>query len=277
MAIFMDRHEMRDMTAENVAEAHRKDLEVQGRYGVKYMTYWFDEKRGTGFCLVEAADAATAERVHREAHGQMPATIIPVDMATVEAFLGQISDGKAKPVGEGEPGLRAVMFTDLVGSTEITERLGDLAALELIRTHDVLVRRAVKANLGREIKHTGDGIMAAFEETADAVHAAVDVQRNFHGRNIEAVEKLNVRIGIHAGEPVEHHHDLFGATVQLASRLCGEAEPNEIVVSKFVRDLSGVGACSFVPLGERRLKGVAKPLLAYRLDWRVHHGGCAAF
>lgn len=276
MAIFMDRHEMRDMTAEKVAEAHRKDLEVQSRYGVKYMTYWFDEKRGTGFCLVEAADAATAERVHREAHGQMPATIIPVDMATVEAFLGRISGGKAKPVSEGEPGLRAVMFTDLVGSTEITERLGDRAAMELIRAHDVLVRRAVKANLGREIKHTGDGIMAAFEETADAVHAAVNVQRNFHGYNIEAAEKLSVRIGIHAGEPVEHHQDLFGATVQLASRLCGEAGPNEIVVSKFVRDLSGVGACPFVPLGERRLKGVTKPLLAYRLDWRVHNCGRAA-
>jgi class 3 adenylate cyclase len=274
MAIFMDRHEMRDTTAENVAEAHHRDLEVQGKYDVKFVTYWFDEKRGTVFCLVDAPDAATAERVHREAHGQIPATIIPVDLATVETFLGRISD-KTKP-SQGEPGLRAVMFTDLVGSTEITERLGDLAAMELIRAHDVLVRRAVKANLGREIKHTGDGIMAAFDETADAVRAAVDVQRNFHGYNVGAAEKLSVRIGVHAGEPVEHHHDLFGATVQLASRLCGEAEPNEIVVSKFVRDLSGVGACSFVPLGARRLKGVTKPLLAYRLDWRVHDGARVA-
>lgn len=270
MPIFMDRHEMRDMTAENVAEAHRKDLQIQGRHGVKYMTYWFDEKRGTAFCLVEAADAATAGRVHREAHGEMPATIIPVDLAAVEAFLGRISDGRVKPSSRWEPGLRAVMFTDLVGSTEITERLGDLAAMELIRAHDVLVRRAVTANLGREIKHTGDGIMAAFDETVDAVRAAVDVQRNFDGYNRKAAEKLSVRIGIHAGEPVEHHHDLFGATVQLASRLCDEAEPDEIVVSKFVRDLSGVGACSFVPLGARRLKGVTKPLLAYRLDWRIH-------
>ena len=270
MSIFMDRHEMRDMTAEKVAEAHRKDLEIQSKYDVKYMTYWFDEKRGTGFCLVEAADAATAERVHREAHGAIPATIIPVDLATVEAFLGRIDDCKAKPCTQDEPGLRAVMFTDLVGSTEATERLGDLAAMELIRVHDVLVRRALRANLGREIKHTGDGIMAAFDEAADAVRAAIDVQRNFHGYNVEATEKLSVRIGIHAGEPVEDHDDLFGATVQLASRLCGEAEPNEIVLSEFVRDLSGLGACAFVPLGERRLKGITKPLLAYRLDWRAH-------
>jgi class 3 adenylate cyclase len=168
------------------------------------------------------------------------------------------------------------LFTDLVGSTEVTERLGDRAAMELIRTHNLLVRRALTANLGREVKHTGDGIMAAFDETADAVRAAIDVQRNFYGYNMKAAEKLSVRIGIHAGEPVEDHDDLFGATVQLASRLCGEAEPNEIVVSKLVRGLSGLGGCSFVTLGERRLKGVTKPLLAYRLDWRRHNGACSA-
>jgi hypothetical protein len=72
MPIFIDRHELRDMTAESVAAAHRKDLEIQDKYGVKYMTYWFDHARGTGFCLVDAPDAATGERVHREGHGRDP-------------------------------------------------------------------------------------------------------------------------------------------------------------------------------------------------------------
>ena len=92
MPIFMDRHDMRDMTAENIAEAHRKDLEIQDKYGVKYMTYWFDADRGAGFCLVDAPDAATAAHVHREAHGEIPSDIIPVDLAAVEAFLGRIGD-----------------------------------------------------------------------------------------------------------------------------------------------------------------------------------------
>ena len=70
MPIFMDRHEMRDLTAEDVAEAHRKDLEIQDQYGVKYLTYWYNSKRCTGFCLVEAPDAATAAHVRREAHGE---------------------------------------------------------------------------------------------------------------------------------------------------------------------------------------------------------------
>src|SRR5262249_15124976 len=111
MPIFMDRHDLREMTAEAVAAAHSKDLEIQDRYGVKYMTYWFDQDRGTGFCLVDAPDAATAERVHREAHGEIATDIIAVDLAVVEAFLGRINHPQAGPSEDGsvvDPAFRAV-------------------------------------------------------------------------------------------------------------------------------------------------------------------------
>jgi hypothetical protein len=90
--------------AENVAEAHRKDLEIQDEYGVKYMTYWYDAERGTGFCLVDAPDAATA-------------------------------------------------------------------------AHNALVRRGLAIHAGREVKHTGDGIMATFNEVTNAVRAAAEIRR----------------------------------------------------------------------------------------------------
>jgi hypothetical protein len=83
--------------AENVAEAHRRDIDIQDRHGVKYMAYWFDENNGAAFCLVHAPDSETAERVHREAHGEIPNVIIPVNLATVEAFLGRISDPRIAP------------------------------------------------------------------------------------------------------------------------------------------------------------------------------------
>jgi uncharacterized protein DUF4242/adenylate/guanylate cyclase family protein len=218
MPIFMDRHDMRGATAENVAEAHRKDLEIQDKYGVKYMTYWYDSERSTGFCLVEAPDAATAAYVHREAHGEIASEIIAVDLAAVEAFLGRIGDPRlasdtATP--EMGSGLRAVMFTDIVGSTEMTARLGDAGALELVRVHDALVRRGLALHCGREVKHTGDGIMAVFAEVSNAARAAADIQKRFAAYNAEASEGLRVRIGIHAGEPVAAHNDLFwcdGAT-----------------------------------------------------------------
>jgi class 3 adenylate cyclase len=272
MPIFMDRHDMEGATAENVAEAHRKDLAIQDKYGVKYMTYWFDFQRGTGFCLVDAPDAATAACVHREAHGEVANAIIPVDLAAVEAFLGRIGDPRAAPdaaIPELNGGLRAVMFTDIVGSTELTARLGDAAALELLQVHDALVRHGLDVHKGREVKHTGDGIMAAFDKVANAVRAAADIQRRFSAYNAEASESLNIRIGIHAGEPVAHHNDLFGATVQLASRLCSEAEADGIVVSGLVRGMCDDEAARFVALGERRLKGFAEKVPVFRFEWRT--------
>ena len=271
MPIFMDRHYLRDMTPEHVAEAHRMDLGIQDKYGVKYLTYWYDSERCTGFCLVDAPDAATAEQVHREAHGEIASEIIPVDLATVEAFLGRISDPRQAADSTAQhidAGLRAILVTDIVGSTELTTRLGDVAALELVRVHDALVRRGLAVHGGREVKHTGDGIMAVFDEVTNAVLAAADIQRRFSAYNAEATEDLRVRIGIDAGEPVAEHNDLFGATVHLAFRLCSEAEADGILVSGSVRDLCGRDAARFVGLGARRLKGFAERMPVFRFEWR---------
>jgi class 3 adenylate cyclase len=137
-----------------------------------------------------------------------------------------------------------------------------------VRAHDVLVRRGLEAYGGREIKHTGDGIMASFDNVANSVRAAADIQRRFAAYNADASESLSVRIGIDAGEPVEEHDDLFGSTVQLASRLCGEAEADGIIVSGFARDLCKEDAARFVALGERRLKGFADKAQVFRYEWR---------
>ena len=94
MPIFLDRHDMKGVTAEQVAEDHRKDLTIQGQYGVKFLTYWFDEERGTTFCLIDAPDTDTAQQVHRVAHGHVAGEIIEVALSAVEAFLGRITDPK---------------------------------------------------------------------------------------------------------------------------------------------------------------------------------------
>src|SRR5260221_1382570 len=164
------------------------------------MTYWFDQDRGTGFCLVDAPDVATAVQAHREAHGEIPSDIIAVDLAAVEAFLGRISHphaGSSAAAPEVDAGLRAVMFTDIVGSTEMTTRLGDAAALELVRVHDALVRRGLAAHQGREIKHTGDGIMADFYDIPHPGRAAADIQWEFWLYNFKAAQNIRRRIGSH--------------------------------------------------------------------------------
>ncbi len=83
MPLFMDvHHKVEGLTAEAVAGAHKADLETQGRYGVEYLKYWFDEASGKVFCLVDAPDAETATQVHREAHGLEADELVPVQEGT---------------------------------------------------------------------------------------------------------------------------------------------------------------------------------------------------
>jgi class 3 adenylate cyclase len=268
MPIFLDRHDLKGLTARDIAEAHRKDLEVQGRYGVRFLTYWFDDTRGTAFCLIDAPDIDTAMRVHDEAHGNVARDVIEVDISAVEAFLGRVSDPEAGEAKASiDPALRAIMFTDIVDSTAMTARLGDVRAVEMVRAHDAMVRRALHDKGGREVKHTGDGIMAAFDDVTAAVDAARAIQQAFEAFNLASREKLRVRIGVDAGEPVADHNDLFGATVQMAARLCQSAEPDTIVVSQTITTLVAP-RFSFVDLGSRNVKGFTQPVEAFAVAWR---------
>ncbi len=270
MPIFLDRHDLSGLTAADIAEAHRKDLEVQGRYGVRFLTYWFDESRGSGFCLIDAPDIETAMRVHDEAHGDVAKDVIEVDLSAVQAFLGRVSD--PEPIGGAghvtiDSALRAIMFTDIVGSTSMTERLGDARSVEMVRAHDALVRRALKEKGGRVVKHTGDGIMASFDDAATSVQCARAIQQAFEAFNLASKEKLRVRIGIDVGEPIADSNDLFGATVQLAARLCQSAEPEAILVSSAVQNRVRDGS-HLVKMGSRELKGFPQPVEVYGVEWR---------
>ena len=95
MPLFMDRHDIDGVTPQAVAEAHQKDLAVQGKHGVKYHNYWCDHSRGCVFCLVEAPTKEAAVEVHREAHGLLPNEIIEVDPVTVKAFFGDYEESQA--------------------------------------------------------------------------------------------------------------------------------------------------------------------------------------
>jgi class 3 adenylate cyclase len=130
------------------------------------------------------------------------------------------------------------MFTDIEGSTSLTQRLGDEGAQKLLRDHDETVRRALDSYNGKEIKHTGDGIMASFFSASRAVGCALQIQKTFSARNIANPEDtVKIRIGLNAGEPIAEDDDLFGTSVQLARRLCDRAQPGRVLVSDVVRQL----------------------------------------
>jgi class 3 adenylate cyclase len=271
MPLFLDRHDLPSVSAEDVAHAHARDLEVQGKHGVRFMTYWFDVRTRCAFCLVEAPNVEAAVRVHEESHGMLPNRVIEVDAVVVEAFLGRITDPAATVIDNtpiDESGHRVVMFTDIVNSTEMTARLGDARAMDIVRAHDSLVRRELDANGGREVKHMGDGMLAVFPDERAAVVCACAIQRAVASFNRATSQPLCLRIGLHAGDPVEDNHDLFGATVQLAARICQDAPLDAVVISEDLRQVVD-GYFDTTPLGRRMLKGFKDPVLVHWVEWRA--------
>jgi class 3 adenylate cyclase len=268
MPIYLDRHDLSGLTAADIAAAHQKDLELQDRYGVRFLTYWFDPTRGSAFCLIDAPDRDTAMRVHAEAHGNVAPYVIEVDLSAVEAFLGRISDppGSGHECATPDPALRAVMFTDIVDSTAMTARLGDVRGVEMVRAHDAIVRRALGDMGGRMVKHTGDGIMASFADIAAAAVCACRIQRDIEAFNRTSHEPIRLRIGLDAGEPVEDSDDLFGVTVNTAARLCQAASPGEILASAPIGEMVA-GRLEAEALGPQILKGFSEAVPAWRLRW----------
>jgi class 3 adenylate cyclase len=273
----MDIHNLPEgTTPEDVAKAHAKDMETQKKYGVEYSKYWVSESRKKVFCLAHAPNAEAAEQVHREAHGMMPDKIIEVQPELAEGFLGGVETNAAGAVifpGGGaearDPGIRTVLFTDVVNSTSLTQLLGDEAALMMLGVHDAIVRDALSALGGREVKHTGDGIMASFVSAAGAVRCAIQIQRELEKHaHKNPKHPLEVRVGAAVGEPVEQNNDLFGSTVQLAARLCAHAQPRQILVSNAIAELCIGKGLSFEDVGVVMLKGFDLPVRAHAAAWR---------
>ncbi len=265
MALFLDRHDAPGASASDIAAAHALDLAVQDKYRVRYVTYWFDENQGAVFCLAEGPDREALEAVHREAHGLVADNVIEVGEGPINAFLGPLPQ---HPAGEpyAESAVRAIVFTDLCDSTRLTQELGDAGFMTFLRQHDEIVRQGLTGRGGREIKHTGDGIMISFTSVSAAVEYGVETQRSLRRRNAEADRPIDVRIGISAGEPVTEHGDLFGAAVQLSARLCGVAVLGGIAVSTAVRELCLGKGFRFTSMGAFDLKGFPEPVPVFGVD-----------
>jgi class 3 adenylate cyclase len=268
MPVYMDIHDLPGVTPEAVARAHMGDMRIQEKYGVAYHKYWIDQRKGKVYCLCEAPSAEAAETVHRESHGLTAQRIMEVSPEIAEAFMG---DNEVNEVGAvvlpekagHDTGTRTILFTDIVGSTDMTQRLGDDASFALLNVHDGIVREALTANGGREVKHTGDGIMAAFVSASSAVRCAIAVLQGVETRLADPHPPLRLRVGIAAGEPIEHANDLFGTTVQLASRLCTHAEPQQILVSNAVAELCAGKMLPMRQVGPLTLKGFDQPIHAH--------------
>jgi class 3 adenylate cyclase len=186
-------------------------------------------------------------------------------LATIVGFLGGGMEAAA-PLAKED--VYTILITDMEGSTTLTQRLGDARAQDVLHTHNAILRDALKAHGGSEIKHTGDGIMASFASASRALECAIAMQRAFARHNESNPDvPIRVRIGLNAGEPVAEEEDLFGTAVQLAARICAHAEPGQILAAIVVRELAAGKKFLFADLGETVLRGFEDPVRLYELRW----------
>ncbi len=194
----------------------------------------------------------------------------PNTIDVVNEVLGFLVPGASAQAVRHRDTFRTVMFTDVEGSTGLTDRLGDEAAREALRRHEAASRRVVTEHGGTEIKTMGDGFMVSFASASAALDAAGAIQRAIAAEFAED-GLIRVRIGINAGEPIAEGDDLHGTAVIRASRIMDAADGGQILVSALVRELVAGKDYRFISRGLKKLKGFEDPVGVFELDWQ-HEG-----
>jgi class 3 adenylate cyclase/pimeloyl-ACP methyl ester carboxylesterase len=200
-------------------------------------------------------------------------------LRAVSAFFGEAEEPVTSKEPPGVGAVHTILFSDVEGSTSLTERLGDAKAREVLRTYERIVRDALRAHGGSEVKSLGDGFMASFSSGTRALECAIAIQRAFADYNAallrqaqdehtEPVE-VRVRIGLNAGEPIAEEEDLFGTAVNMAARIADQAEGGEILVANVVRELAAGKGFLFVDRGEVIIRGFEDPVRLYEVRWEA--------
>ena len=195
-------------------------------------------------------------------------TYLGDEAAAAEHMENALKEWNKPKDKEEKTGPVTVLFTDMVGSTALTQTKGDAVAQQVVRAHNRIVRDALTEFVGREIKHTGDGIMASFATTSMSVEASISIQKKVEAHNQAKPDlPLHLKIGINAGEPISEDDDLFGTTVQLAARIVDKAQSEQIFVSEIVRGICAGKETKFKNLGHFEMKGFADPITLYEVIW----------
>jgi len=218
------------------------------------------------------ADAAAIDRARWSGDGEVTVLRTAPDEAfAIGATEVEIDDPNA--IIEPEPGapwaasaFRTIMFSDLVGSTSLISSVGDIAAKNLVLDLDASMRAELAKHGGTAVDHTGDGLMGSFPSPRDAIACAISAQRAIAARGYRD-PPVQIRIGLAAGEPLAEDGRLFGAAVNLASRICAACGDGAIWVTSGVRELALGKGFTFIERGEATLKGFDEPIRLYEVPW----------
>ncbi len=248
------------------------------------VTSLLPQVRAQTLVLHQRQDPLSSADISREIASTIPdarlavveAAVLGSQEAVVQAmdeFLGEAEEAAAGAEPPTADAPRTILFTDVEGSTALTQRLGDAKARELLRQHERIVRNALKSHAGSELKTMGDGFMASFSSATRALESAIAMQRAFEAHNQSAEEPIRVRVGLNAGEPIAEEaeagrEDLFGTAVIMAARIAAEAKGGEILASDVVRQLVAGKTFLFADRGDVALRGFDEPVRLFEVRWR---------
>ena len=235
----MDRHDVSELvTAENVAQLHHEDLKIEHKFGCRGLTYWFDDKRKTAFCLVEAPNKKAVHDMHNHAHGEIPHRIIEVDEAIVESFLGRIEDPEKALNTElniiNDPAFRVIM---VIETSSYLNRLEANQFSIFTQKFHKSVSKSLNHFNGSIVKKDNTNYLVSFKSVSNAVFCVLKIQANFKYITPKFdVKNRKIKIGLSAGVPVSDKEGLFEEVVLLVTRMC-DFVPEQIVISSEVKSL----------------------------------------
>lgn len=240
MPIYMDRHDVsKEVTAEIVADLHQKDLKIQHKFNCKGLTYWFDDKRKTAFCLIEAPNRAALKEMHDQAHGEVPNRIIEVDNAIVESFLGRIEDPEKSQKTAlniiNDPAFRTVM---VVGIKPVSlKRILDKEINSVIAGQQWLIADSIASYKGRLVKQNPDHFLVSFDSVTNAVLCALKIESEFQeGIPNQYSSLLHLHIGLSSGVPIDEKEGFFEDTIKAAYSFFNLVQ-GTVVLSSEVKEL----------------------------------------
>ena len=230
----MDRHDLdENIDAEHVAKIHQQDLKFEHEFGCKGLTYWYDGKRKTAFCLINAPNKEALNAMHNKAHGAIPNSIIEVNPGIVESFLGRIVDPDADNKVIDDPAFRIIMMLEVL-HTNLT-RLDDEVQNESLKDFHGYVIDQISHFNGRLVKNTSKSNLVSFRSISDVIECSSSIYLHFESLLSLAIN-YTLQIGVSSGLPVSDRKGFFEETILNANRLCKEVS-GSIVLSSNVIEL----------------------------------------
>lgn len=235
----MDRHDVsEDVTAEIVAQIHQEDLKIEKKFDCRGMTYWFDAERKTAFCLIEAPNKQAIQNMHNHAHGEVAHSIIEVDPAIVESFLGRIEDPKKSQNIElniiNDPAFRVLMVIET--SNYLNRIEGNQYSIFTQKFHNS-VSKKLKQFKGSIVKKDNNNYLISFKSVTNAVLCALKIQFQFKYVTPKFdSSNRKIKIALSSGIPVTTKDSFFEEAITLATRMC-EVVNDTFIITSEVKDL----------------------------------------